>query len=488
MSGWGAKYISGFSNTAGALHWHYDAEDLQIECWGPNALRVRSSRRPKFSEYPIEPWALSIDPPKLQSEVEIHDDHATITNGCITARVSLYGKITMTNTSTGKLLLEEYARHRRDHSDPKCSALDVEARDFDPIKGGDFHLTMRLESLDPDEKIYGMGQYQHGILNLKGQDIELAQRNSQASVPFMVSSLGYGLLWNQPAVGRAVFGTNVMSFEAFQTQHLDYWIVAGDSPANIVEAYADVTGTVPMMPSHGLGYWQSKCRYMTQEEVLRVATEYHNRKLPIDVLVIDFFHWQKQGDFAFDPKHWPDPSAMVAECRELGIELMVSVWPTMQKDNEHYPKALQAGYLIQQLKGVRTLMDFRADCGTIDFTNPAARSFVWELCKKNYYGHGIKMFWLDEAEPEYSTYHFDNYRYWTGNLLSSGNAYPVDFLRTFYEGMESDGMSNIVNLVRCAWAGSQRYGALVWSGDVHSSFKGFRDQVTAGLSMGLAGE
>jgi alpha-D-xyloside xylohydrolase len=171
----------------------------------------------------------------------------------------------------------------------------------------------------------------------------------------------------------------------------------------------------------------------------------------------------------------------------MGIELMVSVWPTMQKDNEHYSRALQAGYLIQQHRGLRTLMDFRAECGLVDFTNPAARSFVWSLCKKNYYDHGIKLFWLDEAEPEYSIYHFDNYRYWSGNLLRTGNAYPRDFLRTFYEGLQKAGQENIINLVRCAWAGSQKYGALVWSGDIHSSFKGFRDQLSAGLNMGIAG-
>ena len=488
MSGWGVDVLPGFSNQNGELHWHYDAEELQIECWGPNALRVRASRRPGASWFPTEDWALSVEQAKLAPEITMHEDHATITNGSIKATVSLFGKITISNSKTGQLLLEEYARHRRDKSDPKCSALDLEAREFHPTPGGDFHLTMRLESLDPDEKIYGMGQYQQPLLNLKGQDIELAQRNSQASVPFMVSSLGYGLLWNQPAVGRAVFGKNVMSFEALQTQHLDYWITAGESPAQIVQAYAGVTGTVPMMPEYGLGFWQSKCRYMTQDEVLRVASEYKRRELPIDVLVIDFFHWAKQGDFKLDPKFWPDPTAMVTKCREMGIELMVSVWPTMQKDNEHYPKALQAGYLIQQHRGLRTLMDFRADCGTVDFTNPEARSFIWDLCKKNYYDHGFKIFWLDEAEPEYAAYHFDNYRYWSGNLLSTGNAYPRDYLRTFYEGMHSAGQENVINLVRCAWAGSQKYGALVWSGDVPSSFKGFRDQLSAGLNMGIAGK
>ncbi|KAK1825349.1 hypothetical protein LTR12_000150 [Friedmanniomyces endolithicus] len=435
MSGWGAAVLPGFSTDNEALNYCYDAESLRVEPWGPNALRIRASRRPGNDKFPSEDWALSVPPSKTTPNVDLQEDHATITNGSIKASISLYGKLTVVNVDSGTVLLEEYARHRRDKSDPKCSALDIEGRDFDPTRGGEYHLTMRFESQDPDEKIYGMGQYQTGLLNLKGQDLELAQRNSQASVPFMVSSRGYGLLWNQPAVGRAVFGMNTMSFEAYQTQHLDYWVVAGESPAELVQAYASVTGTVPMMPEYGLGYWQSKCRYMTQEEVLKVAREYHERKLPIDVLVIDFFHWLKQGDFAFDARLWPDPAELVKQCAEIGIQLMVSVWPTMQKDNEHYPRALQSGYLVQQHKGLRTLMDFRAECGIVDFTNPEAREFVWDLCKR----------------------------------------------------MTNAGQDQVVNLIRCAWAGSQKYGALVWSGDTASSFGSFRDQVAAGLNMGMAG-
>jgi alpha-D-xyloside xylohydrolase len=173
--------------------------------------------------------------------------------------------------------------------------------------GNHYHLTARFESVSPKEKIFGMGQYQQPYLDLKGHDIELAHRNSQASVPYAVSSLGYGLLWNNPSIGRAFLGKNIMSFQAMSTTALDYWIVAGDTPAEIVEAYANVTGKVPMMPEYGLGFWQCKLRYQTQDELLEVAREHKRRNLPIDVIVVDFFHWPKQGDWRFDPVYWPDP-------------------------------------------------------------------------------------------------------------------------------------------------------------------------------------
>ena len=107
---------------------------------------------------------------------------------------------------------------------------------------------MRFESVDKNEKIYGMGQYQQPYLDLKGLDLELAQRNSQASVPFALSSLGYGFLWNNPSIGRAVLGKNIMSFEALSTRSLDYWIVTGESPAEIEETYAKVTVSIFILP------------------------------------------------------------------------------------------------------------------------------------------------------------------------------------------------------------------------------------------------
>lgn len=286
----------------GRLCFRYDAEQVWIEAWGHNALRVRAT---KTHTMPSEDWALI---PQSASEVliAVKKESGSITNGKISATITSGGKITMWNSS-GKLLLEEYARNRRDVLDPKCSALEVEAREFRPILGGDYHLTLRLESVDPNEKIFGMGQYQQPQLNLKGHDLELAHRNSQASVPFALSSLGYGFLWNNPAIGRAVLGKNIMSFEAFSTKSLDYWITAGDTPSEIEESYANNTGKVPMMPEYGLGFWQCKLRYQTQEELLRVAREYRHRNLPIDLIVIDFFHWPKQGDWKFDPTYWPDP-------------------------------------------------------------------------------------------------------------------------------------------------------------------------------------
>lgn len=466
-----------------ALIFQYEDETLTVEGWGPDALRVRSVRMGQTLNG--SDWALT-EPHEAQTRITVRDDSATIENGKIRAELLPSGKLVFYNQD-GKLLLEEFMRSRRDLFSKDCSSLDIVGREMRPIQGTDSYvLTARFES-NPSEHLYGMGQYQQPYLNLKGCTLELAQRNSQASVPFLLSDQGYGFLWNNPAIGSVTFGKNITEWKAQSTKCMDYWITAGDTPAEIEQHYAAVTGTVPMMPDYGMGFWQCKLRYQTQEELLEVAREYKRRNLPIDVIVIDYFHWPKQGDWRFDPTYWPDPDAMIRELKEMGIELMVSVWPTVDVQSENFDEMRRKGYLIHCDRGVRASMDFLANTTFYDATNPEARKYVWNKCKENYYDKGIKIFWLDVAEPEYSTYDFDNYLYHEGNNLQVGNVYPAMYAKTFFDGMRENGQENPLNLLRCAWAGSQKYGALVWSGDIASTFASMRNQLAAGLNMGLAG-
>ncbi|MBR6762880.1 MAG: glycoside hydrolase family 31 protein [Clostridia bacterium] len=456
-------------------------EKLWIEPWGENALRIRAT---KMAEMPAEDWALEA-PVETGADITIGENGASIKNGKIEALVTKTGKITFVNQK-GQILLEEFVRNRKDIYSPKCSALDIDAREMKPILGGDYQTSVRFES-DPAEKLFGMGQYQQPLLDLKGCELELAHRNSQASVPFVLSDKGYGLLWNNPAIGSVTFGKNVTTWRSISTKVIDYWITAGDTPAEIEEQYAAVTGKVPMMPDWAMGFWQCKLRYRTQEELLEVAREYKRRNLPISVIVIDFFHWTMEGEWQFDPIYWPDPDAMIAELKEMGIELMVSVWPTVDHRSKNYNEMRERGLLIRFDRGYPVSINCVANTVHVDTTNPEARDFFWNEIDKNYYSKGIRVFWLDEAEPEFSYYDFDNYRYHLGPNVQIGNLYPKCYAQTFYDGMEAAGQENILNLLRCAWAGSQKYGTLVWSGDIHSSFESMKNQFAAGLHMGIAG-
>ncbi len=475
-----------------AIVYRSDGEQLRVEAWGPDALRVRSTR---LASLPEADWGIYSKPEATSACVDCVETEAgnkkaatwTVSNGKIRASLSSRGKLTITNTISGAVLLEEYSRNREDPTDPNCSALLIDARDFIPIIGGDYQLIARFQTQDRNEKIFGMGQYQQDHLDLMGVDLELAHRNSQASIPFFQSSRGYGFLWNNPAVGRATFGKNVITFEARCTKSLDYWIVAGNSPRDIQRAYAEVAGKTPMMPDWAMGFIQCKLRYETQEQLLQVARKHKSLGLPLDAIVCDFFHWSRQGDWSFDPAYWPDPRAMVDELRAMNVQLMVSIWPTVDKRSHNFDAFKEHGHLVRTERGARTQFDFLGDCCIVDFTDPGAREHVWSLVKKNYFDLGIRMFWLDEAEPEYVKYDFDHFRYHQGPLLAVGNEYPRSYSRCFYEGQQAGGQSEIINLVRCAWVGSQRYGALLWSGDIASSWSSMRNQLAIGLSVSIAG-
>lgn len=472
-----------------------------IEAWGRNSVRVRMSGEPKMDE---NNWALTEKVEKCDPQITVQDmditdpwyrgeewsqyhmmgKEYTLVNGKITVKVNPEGWISFYNQK-GDLLTAEYWRNR-DRVCRYAVPIGVPAREIKPITGtSDFTLTARFEAFD-DEHIYGMGQYQEKNLNKKGAVLELEHRNSQASVPFMVSSRGYGFLWNNPAVGTVIFGANKTEWHARSTHKMDYFITAGDTPAEILEQYSAATGRTPMMPEYGMGYWQCKLRYRTQEELLEVAREHKRRGLPMDAIVVDFFHWTRQGEFKFEPRDWPDPDGMVKELKELGIETVVSVWPTVDERSENYGEMSEKGYLVRNDRGCANHSTWMGDTTYYDTTHPGAREFVWNKCKENYYKKGIRIFWLDEAEPEWA-YEFDNYRYYAGPALQCTNIYPLMYAKGFYDGLKAEGEKEIMSLVRCAWAGSQKYGVLTWSGDISSTFRAMREQLQAGLNMGMAG-
>ncbi len=452
-------------------------ETVLIEGWGRDALRVRGTQNGAFSEVPK-----GLEAAENPARAYLTAEGACVENGKL--RCVVHNAGWMEFFAGDRLILKEYYRDFR-WANPHSPSMKLEAREYRG-EGSDWRVTARFEARD-GEKIFGMGQYQQPNFDLKGCVLELAQRNSQISIPFYLSSLGYGFLWNNPAVGTATFGANMTVWEAKRTDELDYWLCAGDTPREIIEKYTDVTGRAPEFPENALGLWQCKLRYRTQEEVLEVAREYKRRGIPLDVIVIDFFHWVRQGDWAFDPVYWPDPAAMVRELHAMGTRCMVSVWPTVDKKSVHYAEMLERGLFVRTERGSGQLYDFRGDTVIYDALNPEARAFLWEKIRENYYKDGIDLFWLDEAEPEYIAYDHDHFRHFTGPALKVGNAYPREHARGFYEAQRREGQRDIVNLLRSAWVGSQKYAALVWSGDIQSTFEALRDQLSAGLNIGLAG-
>ena len=478
-----------------ALIARHNGETLRIEPWGPDALRVRAFMYENSSAHD---WALTEIPETTQSAITIGMEDfwvgdgtisktpcAEIVNGRIRATVNFAGVISFYRD--GSLILREYFRFYGGTLAQTSRCLKIVNREWKGIIGaGEYQLTVRFDA-NEGEKIYGMGQYQQPYLNLKGTMLELAQRNSQISVPFMISSLGYGFLWNNPAVGRVTFAANQTEWIARATRQMDYWITAGDTPKDILTKYTAVTGRASMFPENLMGLWQCKLRYRTQDEVLTIAWQYQKEGIRIDQIVIDFFHWTVQGDWKFDSTYWPDPKAMIDELHSMGIRVIVSVWPSVDRRSENFAPMMERGLLIRTERGAAQTYDYQGDCVEIDPFNPETRQYIWEVCKRNYADLGIDGFWLDNSEPDYGVYDFENYRYCEGSALTCSNLYPQMFSRAFFEPM-SEGKKEVpVNLLRCGWAGSQKYGNVIWSGDVPSTFEAFREQLQAGLNIGLAG-
>jgi alpha-D-xyloside xylohydrolase len=480
-----APALSGFRREGDGVAWTGNGETLLLQPWGPDSIRARS--------VPLGPvldtdWAL-LPPEDAESTLVLDGRTATLRVGRLVATLTeehvldlqlghdVFACRVSYSDADGRELLSELS---------SGGSLKLRARDHRPTAHGAGPATM---SFDPPagEHLVGMGVYQQDLIDLKGATLELAHRNSQASVPFVLSSRGYGFLWHDPSVGRAVFATNRTEWHAAATRQIDYWITAGRTPADITRSYARATGASPEMPEYGLGFWQCKLRYWNQEQLLSVAREHRRRGLPMAVIVADFFHWPRMGDFRFEEEFWPDPAAMVAELNELGIELMVSVWPQVSVESENFAEFRQRNLLATALRGPDVQMSFEGPSMFLDVTNPEAADRLWELCKRNYHDLGIRLFWLDEAEPEYAVYDHDNYRFHSGPALETGNIYPQRFSRAFFEGQRAAGQEEVVNLVRCAWAGSQRYGALVWSGDIGTTFADLRRQITAAIHVGAAG-
>ena len=416
-----------------------------------------------------------------QADIELYSGGASLQNGEIKAKINSKGELSFINASSGKELLREKPIH----------SLSIPARAYKDLKGDLFHIDCCFESYD-DEHIYGLGQHQHGRLDQKGCVIELIQRNTEVTIPFLFSSRGYGFLWNNPAVGRVELGYNATRWVAEAAPQIDYWITAGEIPAEILSNYADVTGHAPEFPEWASGFWQSKLRYASQDELESVAREYRQRNLPLSVIVIDFFHWTRQGDWQFDPQYWPDPAGMVKRLEELGVKVMVSIWPTVSRLSKNYQEMWNKNYIIRNKLGSAAQMyfvDIQAEDGIYlhyyDSTHPGARKFLWEKVKDGYYKYGIKIFWLDACEPEMLPFLPENLRFYAGDGEAVANSYPLDHVRGFYEGMLAEGEKAPLFLCRSAWAGSQRFGAAVWSGDVMSTFSALRAQVKAGFEHGF---
>ena len=358
-------------------------------------------------------------------------------------------------------------------------------RNYQSIGSGLWSMRVTFKPRD-DEKFFGLGHERLNAFDKKGCTIDLKHLNAKSSIPYVYSSLGYGFLWNMPSTGRVDLSMNRTRWCSDSAKTMDYVVIAG-TPKEACMKLSDLTGHAPKMPEWALGFWQSKLRYETQDQLLSVARKYKELGVPLSVIVVDYFHWTEQGDYKFDPKYWPDPKAMADELHDMGIKLMVSMWPTINENSENYKYMQEHNMLLKTALGSNRVFEFHGMNAEIDPTNPQTREFVWSRLKENYIDNGVDLLWFDEAEPEIHPEQFDNLIMYEGRGDEVALIYPYYYAQLVYDGMKSIGRDDIVTLSRAAYTGCQKYGALVWSGDIESTFESLTEQIKSGLNMSMCG-
>jgi alpha-D-xyloside xylohydrolase len=338
------------------------------------------------------------------------------------------------------------------------------------------------------EALYGLGQHQAGVWNLRGESVDVSQENANIAVPMLVSSRGWGLFWNNTSLTK--FNNRFLHYVYITSQvadAVDYYFLYGPAMDRIVAAYRELTGAAPLFGKWAYGFWQCKNRYKTQAEILGVARKYRELHIPVDNIVQDWFWWTNTGEFVFN-KNYPDPKGMIDELHRRNFHLMISVWPYFYPGSNTYGEMDRKGYFIDRTKS----RSFHPQgMALYDAFNPEARKYYWGLLDNALFKIGADAWWLDTDEPETEgrednllTYN----RVAIGNGARFANLYPLMAVSNVYDNQRAQSdAKRVFILSRSAFAGSQRYATTVWSGDINSDFLSFRRQIPGGLNLALSG-
>jgi alpha-D-xyloside xylohydrolase len=346
-------------------------------------------------------------------------------------------------------------------------------------------------ALTPEESLYGLGQHQDGVLNQRNIELMLSQDNTNISIPFFVSSKGYGVLWNSAAVTdwNNRFRP-VLAISSNDADAVDYYYVAGPSFDKVVAGYRRLTGKAPLFPRWAYGYWQSKLAYSSSEQLLGVAEKYRALHIPIDNLVLDA-GWESVFGSRIFNKNYADPKAMVARLHEEHVQLMVSIWPLFQPGNSNFEELEAKGYFVTP--GPNPLPAYLPGARLYDAFSAGARDMYWEQAKKSLYDIGVDAFWMDSTEPAdlYAEEHgpmLAGARTALGDGSKVANLFPLMTTAAIYDGQRKQPEDKrVFILTRSAFTGMQRNAAAAWSGDTLTNFDSFRRQIPAGLNYSMTG-
>jgi alpha-D-xyloside xylohydrolase len=365
---------------------------------------------------------------------------------------------------------------------------------FTPVKyenDESFNIEQKFR-LAPDEAIYGLGQHQDGFMNYRGHTVKLVQSNTDAVNPFLVSTKGYGILWDN--YSKTIFEDNEYETSIWSDvgDNIDYYFIYDDNIDGVITGYRHLTGQAPMHGKWAYGYWQSKEHYEDRDELLSIVEEYRNRKIPVDNIIQDWDYWEGSENWSqmfFDKRKFPRPADMIKRIHDLNFHIMISIWPGLGPNTQIYKDMHQRGYLFNT-KGW-------AEFKYYDAFIPEANDLYYEYAKKGLLSVGIDALWIDSTEPDIvnaTTKDAEEYEMKKvgSNHLGSWarylNAYSLVMMDKLYNNQRKDSVQQrVYMLTRSAYAGQQRTAATTWSGDIGASWDIYKKQIAAGINFCMSG-
>jgi alpha-D-xyloside xylohydrolase len=342
---------------------------------------------------------------------------------------------------------------------------------------------------DSTEAFYGLGQHQAGVWNYHGEFVDLLEDNTNISVPFFLSSNGYGILWNNTS--RSRFNNrflHALYLVSDVADTVDYYFLYGPDFDRIIASYRELTGRAPMFGKWAYGYWQSKNRYASQAELLGIAHKYRELHIPFDNIVQDWFWWNTMGEPVFN-KNYPDPKGLMADLHDNHVHIMFSFWPYFNPGSPVYDEMTRRGYFIDKIQ-VGTGEAHPTGQALYDAFNLDARKYYWGLLDK-VFALSADAWWLDTDEPETENREksiLETEKVALGNGARYADMFPLMHTAAVYEGQRSiSDQKRVFILSRSAFAGAQRNSITAWSGDVESNWLNFARQVPAGLNFEVSG-
>jgi alpha-D-xyloside xylohydrolase len=448
------------------------SESVRITVCAPDVVHVVAGPGEAGGASPATPWMVAREErsPRERPKIVRTPALAAVRTSGISIEVDLRGGLLRFLDPAGKTLLQESPRVPRRYVSQE-------------VNGEWLYRVDQRFYPDALEGIYGLGQHQSGVFDQRGTVVELAQANTSVSIPFFVSTLGYGLLWN--TASRSWFDNRFpteLKLSAEAAEAIDYYVFYGPSIDRLIGIYREMTGHAPLFGRWAYGFIQSKDRYRSARELLDVAAEYRERRAPLDLIVQDWFWWKRQGDPEYSDAYlepWPDVPAALRKLHAEKVHAMISVWAKFDPTSHNYQEMKRRGLIIP-------------GADVYDATNPAARDYYWDHLVGVKFREGWDAFWLDSSEPEIwngqSDAVLDALQLSIGNGARYTNLFPLMHCGGVHDHWrrETD-RKRVFILTRSAFLGQQRYATTVWSGDVIGTWMTFRRQIAAGLNFQMSG-